>query len=88
MGVWNETQRREAVEFHRLPARRVAVTGAQPYDRWFGREPATTAEELAERRGLPPGRRLILFAGSTKQAETPELEPRFVRAWIEALRAS
>ena len=86
--VWNETQLREAVEFHRLPARRVVVTGAQPYDRWFGRRPATTAEQFADLRGLPAGRRLILFAGSTKQNEAPELEPRFVRGWIEALRSS
>lgn len=86
--VWNETQRREAVDFHRVPASRVAVTGAQPYDRWFDRRPATTPAEFAERRGLPPGRRVILFAGSTKQDQAAGLEPRLVRDWVEALRAS
>jgi hypothetical protein len=86
--VWNETQRREAVDYHRLPPSRIAVTGAQPYDRWFGRRPATTPAQFAERRGLPGERRVILFAGSTKQDQAAGLEPRFVRAWIEALRSS
>lgn len=86
--VWNETQRREAVDFHRLPSSRIAVTGAQPYDRWFERQPATTPVEFAERHGLPSGRKLILFAGSTRQGQTPGLEPDFVRAWVEALRSS
>lgn len=86
--VWNETQAREAVEFHAVPRRRVVITGAQPYDRWFGREPSTTAEEFRRRRGLPPGRPYVLFAGSTRQNQSPGLEPRFVCAWIEALRGS
>lgn len=30
----------------------------------------------------------MLFAGSTRQNQSPGLEPRFVRAWIEALRTS
>ena len=33
--VWNEIQRREAVELHGIPAERVVVTGAQCYDHWF-----------------------------------------------------
>lgn len=86
--VWNETQRREAAEFHRVPARRIAITGAQPYDRWFDRRPASTREELLARHGLSGEGPLLLFAGSTKQNQAPELEPRFVRAWVDALRAS
>ena len=38
--VWNEMQRREAVELHGVPADRVVVTGAQCYDQWFDRAPA------------------------------------------------
>jgi len=34
--VWNEDQRREAVELHDVPEDRIDVTGAQPFDRWFG----------------------------------------------------
>ena len=86
--VWNGTQVREAVDFHRVPARRIVVTGAQPYDRWFARRPETTPAEFAARHGLPGDRPLVLFAGSTKQDRSPELEPRFVHSWIEALRSS
>ncbi len=86
--VWNETQRREAETYHRVPASRVGVTGAQPYDRWFGRSPSTSAAGFAERHGLPADRPVLLFAGTTRQNEDPGLEPRFVRAWLEAIRES
>ena len=38
--VWNETQKKEAVSWHRMPAERVVVTGAQCYDQWFDRQPS------------------------------------------------
>ncbi|HZO61956.1 MAG TPA: hypothetical protein VFB35_03145, partial [Gaiellaceae bacterium] len=38
--VWNELQRRDAVELHGVPEESVVVTGAQPFDRWFDRRPA------------------------------------------------
>ena len=41
--VWNETQKREAVELHRVPAERVVVTGAQCFDHWFDRTPSRDA---------------------------------------------
>jgi hypothetical protein len=85
--VWNETQRREAVEYHHLPAGRVEVTGAQSYDRWFDREPSEPFTAFAARHGLDGAERIVLFAGSTKQAQAPELEPAFVRDWVSALRA-
>ena len=86
--VWNETQRREAVDFHHVEHQRVVVTGAQPYDRWFDRAPATTRADFSRRHGLPGDVPLILFAGTTRQDQEPALEPGFVRAWIAALRAS
>lgn len=88
VSVWNETQRSEAVRFHRLSAERIVITGAQSYDRWFDRRPVKTAAEVAGRYGLPEAAPLILFAGSTRQRQTEALEPSFVRNWIEALRAS
>src|SRR5207302_9321962 len=38
--VWNDLQRSEAVELHRVPTERVCVTGAWPYDHWFGWRPS------------------------------------------------
>jgi len=52
--VWNETQCTEAVKFHRVPRRRVVLTGAQPFDRWFGREPRETRAEFCTKVGLDP----------------------------------
>lgn len=86
--VWNETQRREAIEFHRVPGPRITLTGAQPYDRWFERRPSKSRAEFEQRHGLPQGRPVILFAGSTKQAQSTELEPDFVRHWAAAIRSS
>lgn len=86
--VWNETQRREAVDLHGVAPERIVVTGAQPFDRWFGREPSSSRETFLRRVGLPPGRRFVLFVGSTKQNAAPGAEPMFVRRWVAALRES
>ncbi len=85
--VWNPTQRDEAVHVHGVPETLVTVTGAQPFDKWFGREP-TPHQEFAQRVGLPADRPMILFAGSTRSISSPEAEVKFVRSWIAALRAS
>ena len=44
--VWNEAQRREAVELHGMPAERVVATGAQQLDKWFGRRPSLPREDV------------------------------------------
>ncbi|MEW6319626.1 MAG: hypothetical protein AB1635_00905 [Acidobacteriota bacterium] len=84
--VWNDTQKREAVELHGLPPDRIVVTGAQVYDQWFDRQPSRTSEAFAIAMGLPPGRRLYLWVCS---ALTPDPgESRLVRRWIEEIRRS
>jgi hypothetical protein len=84
--VWNEVQAREARELHRIPAGRIGLTGAQPFDRWFARKPSTTREEFCAKVGLPAERPFVLFVGSTASISHPDQEQRFVRAWIEAIR--
>jgi hypothetical protein len=82
--VWNEDQRREAVQLHGVPASRVAVTGAQAYDHWFGRQPSRKRDELIELAGLPPGRPFVLYVGSS-----PFLAPgegQWIVRWAQALR--
>ncbi|MGE3274295.1 MAG: hypothetical protein AB7O67_04230 [Vicinamibacterales bacterium] len=84
--VWNDVQRREAVELHGIPADRVVVTGAQVYDQWFGRQPGRDRATFLAAMGLPADRALILYVCS---ALTPDpRESRFVRRWLEAIRAS
>ena len=43
----------EAVEFHDTPRDRIVVTGAQPFDRWFKRQPTSRAAFCAKV-GLDP----------------------------------
>jgi hypothetical protein len=84
--LWNETQRREAIELHGIPEDRIVVTGAQCYDQWFAREPSLDRPAFAARVGLRPDRPIVLYVCS---ALTPDPgEARFVRSWIEALRTS
>jgi hypothetical protein len=86
--VWNRTQVAEARELHRVPADRIAVTGAQPFDRWFARRPSTSRPEFCAKVGLPDERPYVLFVGSTAGVSKPDDQNCFVRRWIQALRGS
>jgi len=86
--VWNDTQAREARELHGVPGEQVTVTGAQPFDRWFGRRPHSERDAFCERVGLPADRPYVLFVGSTAGISGPDAEERFVRRWLTALRQS
>ena len=85
--VWNETQVGEAVELHGVPPERLVVVGAQCYDQWFDRVPARTPEQFCEMLKLPADRPFLLYACSALYPHTPT-EARFVRQWIEEVRAS
>lgn len=86
--VWNEIQKREAVEMHGVPASRIVVTGAQVFDLWFGRRPSLSREAFLTRVGLPTDRPMILYAGSSRGIAHPTLEIGFVRQWLDAMRRS
>jgi hypothetical protein len=86
--VWNDVQRREAVDFHGVPASRIVVTGAQLFDQWFERLPTEDRATFAVRIGLDPGRPYVLYVGSSPNITPPVDEERFVRAWVAALRAA
>jgi hypothetical protein len=85
--VWNETQKREAVELHRVPASRVVVTGAQCFDQWFGRKPSRTREDFCAQIGLDSRRPFILWVCSALIHGSPPEAP-FVIEWIRRLRGS
>jgi hypothetical protein len=88
VAVWNESQRREALSYHRVAPAAVAVTGAQPFDRWFDRAPSRTREAFCRDVGLPRDRPFVLFTGSSIFIARADVEMPFVREWIQALRAS
>jgi hypothetical protein len=85
--VWNDVQKAEAVEMHRVPANHVVVTGAQCYDQWWDRSPACTREGFCARVGLRADRPFVLYVCSSLFRDTAH-EPSFVLDWIHALRSS
>jgi hypothetical protein len=86
--VWNDVQRQEAIEMHRLPADRIVETGAQCYDEWFTRTPQRTREAFCRTVGLDPGRPFVLWVHSALSPTPDPPEPVLVRRWIDALRTS
>jgi len=85
--VWNQTQKREAVELHAMPADRVVVTGAQCFDQWFDRAPSRTREEFCRQVGLPADRPFVLYVCSALLYGSPPEAP-FAVEWIRRVRAS
>lgn len=84
--VWNQAMKDEAVILHRVPADRVVVTGAAPYDHWFTWMPRTTREAFCARVGLDPHRSYLLYVCSSKFIAPYEAP--FVRRWIQQTRAA
>jgi hypothetical protein len=85
--VWNDTQKREAVELHGVPGDRVVVTGAQCFDRWFDRAPARDRETFCRHVGLDASRPFILYVCSSLFSGTGA-EADVVHRWIETVRSS
>jgi len=85
--VWNGVQKREAVAYHGMPSRRVAVTGAQAYDHWFTWTPSRTREQFCAERGLPTDKAFLLYVCSSLFRDTVD-ETVFVEKWIRAIRDS
>lgn len=85
--VWNDVQKREAVELHHVEPDRIIVTGSQVFDDWFNREPSTSREAFCARVGLRSDRPIILYVcSSLLEGSAPE--PPFVVQWARHLRAS
>lgn len=83
--VWNDHQKREAVELHDIDPGHVRVTGAQAYDHWFEWPPSRDRETFCAQVGLDARRPYLLYLGSS-----PFIAPReigFVKRWIEAVRS-
>jgi hypothetical protein len=67
LAVWNDTMRDEAIHYHGFRADRVKVTGAVPFDGYFGGEPIPTRGELCRSLGADPARPLVTLATAPAQ---------------------
>jgi hypothetical protein len=85
--VWNDIQKREAMQMHGVPEAHILVTGAQCCDRWFGRTPARSRIEFVRHAGLPDERPYVLWTGSALLPGTPP-EPGIFLRWASHLRRS
>ena len=82
--VWNETQRREAIELHDVPANRIEVTGAPRFDPFLRMTATVNREAFCEANGFDPTQPVLVYLGSSKFVAPDEI--RFVQRWLEALR--
>jgi hypothetical protein len=86
MLVWNEVQRREAIDLHGVPPHKVVVTGAQLYDEWFSRKPSRDRRAFCEVVGIDPLRPFILYTCSSVFIARHESD--FFKRWLTILRNS
>lgn len=71
--VWNEHQYDDAVGIHGLKPEEVAIAGAPFFDKWFGaRADIQSREEFCARLGFDPGRRILLYLGSSRNIAANE----------------
>jgi hypothetical protein len=84
--VWNEAQRREAIELHGATPASISIAGAWPYDRWFGWRTSRSKVELCDHLGLPAERAIVLYVCSSRFIA--ERERPAVASWVRALRSS
>lgn len=84
--VWNEAQKREAVELHAVPAGRVVVTGAQAYDHWFTTTASVDRAAFCRQVNLDANQPILLYLCSSPFIAPQEVG--FVRRWIAAIRSS
>ena len=84
--VWNDAQKKEAIELQRMPADRVQVTGAHSYEHWFTWEPSMDREAFQTKVGLATDRDFVVFLGSSRFISEDEVP--VVLRWARALRES
>ncbi len=84
--VWNEAQKREAVDLHGVAPEQVVITGAQLFDGWFEGKPSRSRDDFCRAVGLDPDRPFVLYVGSSMFIAPDEVP--FAERWIAALRAS
>jgi hypothetical protein len=86
IAVWNDVQRREAVELHGAVDDSIEVTGAWPYDHWFGWRASRSRADLLDQLELPKERAVVLYVCSSRFIA--ERERAAVAGWVRALRSS
>lgn len=82
--VWNEIQKREAVELHGVDADRVVVTGAPRFDAFMALPAAIDREGFCRARGFDPAQPIVTYLCSSEFVAGREVD--FVAQWIREIR--
>ena len=82
--VWNEIQKREAIEYHGVPAANVVITGAPRFDAFIELGVKSDRSRFCERYGLRPDRPIVTYLCSSEFVAGREVE--FVRRWAAEVR--
>jgi hypothetical protein len=86
MLVWNDIQKKEAIELHGVSSDRVTVTGAPRFDAFFAMRASAPRDAFCREAGLDPACPYVLYLCSSEFVAPREVE--FVQQWIDRLRAS
>jgi len=65
MGVWNELQKKEAVELHFYDPKKVFIVGPVNFDIYYQRNVFIDREQFLKKMGLDPNKRLVTFTEAT-----------------------
>ncbi|MCU0534219.1 MAG: hypothetical protein MUD14_10030 [Hydrococcus sp. Prado102] len=82
--LWNKIQKQEAIEIHDIEPKKVIVTGAQCYDKWFERKPSISKKEFLEKAGLKEENDYLLYLCSSPFIAPDEVS--FVRELLAKIR--
>lgn len=63
LGVWGENSRELASKYLGIPRKNIQIMGSAQFD-VYRTPPTKTMRELAQQFGVPPDRRIVLYAGS------------------------
>ncbi|MFN0074427.1 MAG: hypothetical protein ACKVVP_23340 [Chloroflexota bacterium] len=84
--VWNARQHEEAETMHGLDPKRIAITGAPTFDKWFDQRPSCTRDDFLENLGLPKGEACLLYLCSSPFTTPREVS--FVLQWLQSIRTA
>jgi hypothetical protein len=82
--VWNDIQKREAEEYHRVPEHRVVVTGAPRFDAFLALTPKRDRATFCAKYGLDADKPIVTYLCSSEFVA--EREAAFVTEWITEIR--
>lgn len=64
--LWNKGLADEAMRIHRIPAKRIAITGAPVFDPWFEMQPSVDRDAFCKGIGIDSSNPYFVYLGSSK----------------------